>query len=183
LDEALRTAERAVALDGNDATGYAALAGIYQDKKRLDLAAFHIGKAKALNPNDPNVIGQQCYLEALGPTPERTLELIEHARRLSPVQPNWLCEPWGIALYQLRRYAEAADVFERATAKRPYVMRCLAACHAQLGDLSRARAAAAESLSHEPDFSLNTWLAYEPYSSDANLLHMAEGMRKAGLPE
>jgi TolB-like protein len=183
LDKALRSAERAVALDGNDAIGYAALSEVYFCKKRLDLAAFHIGKARALNPNDPYVIVGQCFVEAFGANPERTLELVEHARRLSPVQPNWFCEPWGVALYQLRRYAEAADVFERATAKRPYITRYLAACHAQLGELTKAKAAAAESLRHEPNFSLTRWLASEPYASEANLLHMAEGMRKAGLPE
>jgi TolB-like protein/Tfp pilus assembly protein PilF len=183
LDEALRSAERAVALDGNDAIGYAALAEVYFLKKRFDLAAFHIGKARALNPNDPYVIGQQCVVEAYGANPERTLELIEHARRLSPIQPNWLCDLWGVALYQLRRYAEAADVFERATGKWPYIYSHLAACHAQLGDLAKAKAAAAEYLRRQPNFSLETWLAQEPYACEANLLHMADGLRKAGLPE
>lgn len=183
LDKAQESAERAVQLDGNDAVGHAALAEVHFNRKRRDLSLFQLARAKALNPNDPYVIVQECFLLAFGPTPERTIELIQHARRVSPVEPNWFCEPWGVALYQMQRYGEAAEVFERATAKRPYIHRFLAACYARMGDLTRARAAAALSLRHEPDFSLKRWLALEPYATEANLLHMGEGMRLAGLPE
>ena len=88
-----------------------------------------------------------------------------------------------MALYNLQRYVEAAKAFERATAKRPYVYRFLAACYAQTGRLVEARVLAAEALKLQPDFSLRAWASAEPYEDEADLDHMIDGMRKAGLPE
>ena len=149
----------------------------------FELAAYHHKIARELNPNDADVIATGSYLEAFGDKPEKALVLLDVAKKLCPIEPYWYHEPKGIALYGLRRYAEAADVFERASARVPYSYRYLAACYAQMGEMAKAKAAAAKSLELQPDFTLAEWMKDEPYRSSDGLAHMLEGLRKAGLPE
>jgi adenylate cyclase len=183
LQKALEWAQRSLDLDANDARCHGALGQAHFAMKQFDLAEFHIARARSLNPCDPDVIALQCYLAAYSDHPERAIPLVELAQDLSPLQPNWYYEPWGVALYQLGRYAEAADVFERALASQPYALRYLAACYAQLGETAKAKVIADKSMKLQPDFSLQKWQMYEQYRSRAGLQHMLDGLRKAGLPE
>jgi adenylate cyclase len=183
LDQSVAAGQRAIALDPNDAKGHMAVGAVYFLRKSFELAAYHHKTARELNPNDPDVIAAASYQEAFGDEPQKALELMDTARKLSPIQPFWYNEPRGIALYSLRRYAEAAQVFERASAKVPYSYRYLAACYAQLGETAKATAAVKKSLELQPDFTLAEWAKDEPYRSAEQLNHMLEGLRKAGLPE
>jgi adenylate cyclase len=180
---AFASAQRAVVLDGNDARCHAALAYVHFFRKSFDLARNHIDVARRLNPNDPDIMASEATLEAFAGIPLKALDLIDRARKFSPIPPNWYYETWGVALYSLKRYAEAAEVLERRTAERAYVYSYLAACYAQLGNLEKAKAAVQERLRLQPDFSLREWATVEPFESQERLNHMREGMHKAGLPE
>lgn len=181
--EALAAGQRAVALDPNDARAHMAVAAAYFIQKSFDLASYHSRIARELNPNDADVIASASYQEAFGDEPERALALLDMARRLCPIQPYWYHEARGIALYGLRRYAEAARTFEQAAVKVTYSYRYLAACYAQMGETEKAQAAVRKSLEQQPNFTLAIWAKEEPYRSAEGLAHMLEGLRKAGLPE
>jgi TolB-like protein/Tfp pilus assembly protein PilF len=183
MHQALTAAQEAVSLDGNDARCHCSLAEVLLLQKSFELAAYHIDMARRLNPNDADVAAHQSVFEVFTGRPQQALQALTLARKLNPISPNWYCEPSGLALYSLKRYSEAAEAFERATAKRVYVYRYLAACYSQMGCLSKARALVTESLRLQPGFTLSAWAATEPYKSQADLEHMLEGMRKAGLPE
>ena len=183
LDRALEVGRRAVALDGNDASCHRALALALLNRRAYDLAGYHLDVALSLNPNDVTVIANRAVFEHLTGRPDAALELLIKMERLDPHYPKWVMEARGMALYQLRRYSEAAEVFEKMVPAPTYVDRFLAACYAQLGHLDEARAKAAEALAREPRFSLHRYAMVEPFKSQADLDHMIEGMRKAGLPE
>ena len=183
LDDALRVAQRAVALDGNDAQCHMQLAYVHIARKSFDLAEHHNERATQLNPNDADSIGYRAGLEVWRGRPEQAWKTLQLGLRLNPAPPNWYRVVEGLALYQLRRYGEAAQALERATALRPYASRYLAACYAQVGRNAEARALAAEALRQEPSFTLRDWAEDEPYESSTSLEHMMEGLRKAGLPE
>ena len=183
MHQALTAAQEAVSLDGNDARCHCSLAEVLLLQKSFELAAYHIDMARRLNPNDADVAAHQSVFEVFTGRPQQALQALTLARKLNPISPNWYCEPSGLALYSLKRYSEAAEAFERATAKRVYVYRYLAACYSQMGCLSKAGALVTESLRLQPGFTLSAWAATEPYKSQADLEHMLEGMRKAGLPE
>ena len=180
---ALQAAQRAVTLDNNDALCHRALGYVQCARKSFDLAAYHFNLATKLNPNDAEGIAFCGELEVFTGKPEVALRSLARARALNPHQPNYYYYIEGIALYQLRRYEEAIRAFDSATARRPYVYRYLAAAYAQLGRMAEARLAAEKSLAHQPKFSLRVWSEWEPYQRAADLDHMRDGMRKAGLPE
>src|SRR5262249_34003615 len=54
LDKAFALANRAVALDGNDRFCHTVLGFVRLERREFDGAAFHIGRAVDLNPNDPD---------------------------------------------------------------------------------------------------------------------------------
>jgi TolB-like protein/Tfp pilus assembly protein PilF len=183
LGMALQAAQRAVTLDSNDSLCHFSLGFVHYARKSLDLAAHHFDLATRLNPNDASGISGRAMLEVFAGTAEEALRSVAQARALNPRQPNYYYDLGGIALYQLRRYEEAIRAFECATARQPYIHRYLAAAYAQAGRPAEARASADRSLALQPQFSLRVWSEWEPYARPADLEHMREGMRKAGLPE
>jgi TolB-like protein len=183
LGDALGAAQRAVTLDGNDARCHCALASVHIARKSFDLAALHLDRATQLNPSDAESIACRALLGVFTDRAEQALHTLELAMRLNPAPPNWYREIEGLALYQLRRYTDAARAIERATAVRPYATRYLAACNAQMGRILEAQVLTADALRLDPGFTLRAWAKIEPYESRAGLEHMIDGMRKAGLPE
>ena len=80
-----------------------------------------------------------------------------------------------------RRYGDAIEAYKRKANPQTWVLSRLAACYAQLGRMEEAAQAAAEILRLKPDFTISgqrtaSW-------GPADLEHLREGMRKAGLPE
>ncbi|MEZ5833805.1 MAG: BTAD domain-containing putative transcriptional regulator [Dongiaceae bacterium] len=183
LATALQAAQRAVTLDSNDALCHWSLGFVHFARKSLDLAAHHFDLATKLNLNDAEGTARCSVLKVFAGKPEESLRSIARARILNPRQPNYCYDVEGLALYHLRRYEEAIKAFECMTAKQPYIHRYHAAACAQAGRLAEARASAQQSLALQPDFSLRVWSEWEPYAHHADLEHMREGLRKAGLPE
>jgi hypothetical protein len=55
--------------------------------------------------------------------------------------------------------------------------------YALAGDADAARSHAAECMAMRPQFSIRHYLAKTPFKRPADAMVLAEGMRKAGLPE
>ena len=182
LDLALESAAKAVSLDDSDAVCHCTLGMIYLYAKSFDLARLQLDKAIELNPNDPDIVVKQGALEIFSSRPQAALDLFDRAERLNLRPPNWYNHHRGLALYGLRRYAEASAAFERMIARPKYVVRYLAASYAQAGRPAEAKAAAVDALNMEPGFNLGRYAVVEPFLSSADLDHMMAGMRNAGLP-
>ena len=183
LDRALDAASRAAALDENDPSCHRALLHVHLSRRSFERARHHRDLGIALNPRDADFLAHGSWYEICAGQPEAALDLIERAERLTPGGRSWYWELRGLALYQLHRYAEAAEALERAGTGPAWFDRYRAAAYAQLGETDKARAAAAESLRRDPDFTLRRFAEIEPYRSKADLDHVIDGLRKAGLPE
>ena len=118
---------------------------------------------------------------------EEALEAIEAGLRLSPRDPRastWLANK-ARALYHLRRYEEAIEtaLSARRIQSHAYGSLVLVASYAQLGRDEQARSALAE-IRNLPGGSAKAMRWYlDRYSDPASREHMAEGLRKAGVPE
>jgi TolB-like protein len=183
VDKAIEAGKRAVELDGEDTLSHAALANALANRRSFDIARHHVDTALALNPNDAAVLTDCAGFENFAGRHSVALERLDQVKRLDPHLSPWYFEIQGISLYQLRRYAEAAESFERMIAAPKHIDRYLAACYAQMGRMDEARAKVAEALQREPGFTIRRFALIEPYKLPADLDHMIEGMRKAGLPE
>ena len=183
IDRALDMARRAAALDENDPYCHRVLSQVYLCNRSFERAEHHRDLGLAMNPNDADFIAHGAWYEICAGRPAVALEFVDRAERLMPRGESWYWELRGLALYHLRRYAEASDAFERMGTGPAWFERFRAAAYAQLGQLDRARTAADESLRRDPGFTLQRFKDIDPYRAKADLDHMIDGLRKAGLPE
>jgi tetratricopeptide (TPR) repeat protein len=159
-----------------------------------DEARHQMETAIKLNPNDAEALGLYgFYLAAVG-EPEKGLELFEEAARLDPFDANWRHWLKGVAFYCARRYDEAIDSLTRVRDMTNEVRGWLAASYGQTGNLDEAKRYLDDFLDHAeadmvgfPGRALRDWepfwMAAINFRDRADLEHLLDGLRKAGLPE
>jgi adenylate cyclase len=143
-------------------------------------AERHYQRAITLNPNDANVVVSCGRLLAFRGKIEEGIDRIRDAMRLNPYHPEWYWVNLGSALYEARKYADAAEAFGQVTRPGYWIFCRLAGCYAQLGRMDEATAMAGNALRLRPDFSVANLRLRECHAAEAE--HIREGMRKAGLP-
>jgi tetratricopeptide (TPR) repeat protein len=154
-DEAVAEGERAIATDPNSADGYVALAGA------LNLAGY----------------------------PDKALPLMEKAVRLNPHYPTSYLYELGLARYGMEQYDEAAVVLERAEILNPDDRWSSRLLIATLGQLNRTKEAAAiidrieDSWRGFDPLSVRGVAFWYPFKESADAERLADGLRKAGVPD
>ncbi|MGD2125520.1 MAG: tetratricopeptide repeat protein [Desulfobacteraceae bacterium] len=167
---------------------------IYSIQGQLEKAIAEGEKAIALDPNDPrNHILLATALNARA-RPEEAIVYAKKAMRLEPYYPAWfLGDVLAVSYDQVGRYEEGPaigkELLKRAL-KGEYPLkkahRRMALIYVRLGMMEEARAHAAEFLKIDPNFSVEKWRRSPKLSvfKDQEWLDsVAEGLRKAGLPE
>ena len=183
LERALATARQALALDANDSRCHRILSRIHAHLHHYDRAEFHCERSLTLNPNDPlSAMDRAGLFRWLGRGDE-AVEWVRRAMRLNPYHPDWYWNALARLLHNAGCYAEALDAYGRIVDRPSFYHAYMAACHAELGDMEKARACAALALEAIPDFALSVLRKRLPYKNEADLQRFLEGFRKAGLPE
>src|SRR6266404_1445552 len=184
--DALRFAEKAVQLDGEDAFNRYALGRALTLVRRHDSAVLELRKAIELNPSLAQAHSALAMALATGGHPEQALPHIELAMRLSPQDPyfgQFLVRRAEACLF-LGRLEEAVEAAERSL-REPNIQwsrwAILAAAQAHLGRLEEARRSIEALRILRPEIDLAFTRDYWPIA-DANALeYLLDGLRKAGL--
>ena len=184
--DALRFAEKAVQLDGEDAFNRYALGRALTLVRRHDSAVFELRKAIELNPSFAQAHSALAMALATGGHPEEALPHIELAMRLSPQDPyfgQFLVRRAEACLFS-GRVEEAVEAAERSL-REPNIQwsrwAILAAAQAHLGRLEEARRSIEALRILRPEIDLAFTRDYWPIA-DANALeYLLDGLRKAGL--
>lgn len=179
---ALALAERAVALDPNDAGCRWVLANLLAYERRFEEADAEFARAIALDPNEADTFATLSDILVLAGRIEEGLEQIRKAFRLNPYPASWYYLTLGQAQYAAGAYEAAVETLTRDETYRTGSRRFLAASLAQLGRLDEARAEVELFLVANPHFSTSQWAETEPFRDAATRAHFVEGYRKAGLP-
>ena len=183
LDMALREAKHALELDPPESRCHRILSTLYLYRREYDMAEQHLGRSFDMNPNDADAMTFKGRLLAFRGRPEEALVCLEAAGRLNPLHSRWYKVSFAIALYSLRRFAEAAHALRQMPHTNAWSTARLAACYAQLDQTAEAQAAVAEVLRLQPDFSTAQYMRKDvllELPEDQELLR--EGLLKAGLP-
>ena len=182
MGHCVRAAERAYAFDSEDSEAHRILAEVRLQQGRHDEAWHHHERALALNPNDARIVSQRGeFLTWLG-RPDEGIEWIASAIRLDPSGAERRSVYLGRAYFLCGRYGEALEAFA-CCGRQTYAVQTLkAACYAALGREEQARAAASEVLGLRPNFSIETFLATQPYRDRVLRERCAELIAAAGLP-
>jgi adenylate cyclase len=186
-EAAFRCGHRALELDPDYADAYGMLALTHLNAGEHDKAIEMAERAIALDPNNAELLGgvASAVMRKSG-QPERGAELVKKAMRLSPFYRPGLLRALGNNYMGLGRLEEAVACFRESLKREtgylaPYVN--LASSLGQLGRIDEARAAARDVLQQEPGFSIAAYTAGLAYRNPEDIEKIADGLRKAGLPE
>ena len=154
LDAALAKARHALELDPQESRCHRIISTIYLYRRDYDMAEQHIRRAYDLNPNDAEALIFRGRVLATRGRPEEALVCFETAFRLNPLYQysTGYNSLFGVALYSLGRFDEAAQAFKRVPRPNSWSNARLAACYAKLGLTADAEAAVAEVLRSQPRF-------------------------------
>ncbi|TJV44755.1 MAG: tetratricopeptide repeat protein [Mesorhizobium sp.] len=186
MTQAEEAATRAVMLDGSDPWAHWALAIVKLYTRRHDGAIDEAERALVLNPNFAEAhvaLGEALYYSGRS---EDAVESFARGKTLNPYFPDVLLHFQALALFQLGRYEEAADLLMQRLARNDVtdVSRALlAASYGHLGRFAEAQAAWQEVLRVNPDYSLEYRRKVLPYKNPADFELMVEGLRKAGIEQ
>ena len=183
LDEGVEYGRRATTLDENDAHCHNGLAVCLLFKRQFEQAAAHFERALALNPSDVLIVASYCHwLSRIGRGDE-ALSRLDQVLLRDPFPPGWFWEVRMTALMQAKRYDDMIDTIRRMPEWFVWHYAHLAGGYAQLGKSIEAAAATAETLRAMPGFTIKWLLLQEPFKHPADIEHLVECLRKAGLPE
>jgi TolB-like protein/tetratricopeptide (TPR) repeat protein len=110
-------AQRATALDKDDAMVQVVLGRILVYRRRYGEAAHHLERALMLNPNDTDVLVHASLCLAYLGEHESALATAEKAMRLNPAYPPWYMAPAGLAKFMLGRDRDCLAIIARAPTK------------------------------------------------------------------
>ena len=112
------------------------------------------------------------------------MNYLKEARVVDPFfAPKWYWGSVGNAHFAMHQYDDAIVAFARSPATRIWGPAYLAACYALTGDIDLSKHQAAEVLRLMPEFSISRYVPKELYRLSSDREHLADGLRKAGLPE
>ena len=177
-------AREAIRIDGDEPTGYHALALSHMWQGQLEEAERAAERALELDPNfDSGYVALGTARDYAG-AHESAIGLFEQALRLDP-QYDLALQFLGRAQFGLRRYEAAEASFKRRLIHRPrsdMSRAFLASLYGHLGRLDEARQAWREVMEINPDYSAAHSRRVLPYRDPAWFDHFAGGLKKAGLP-
>jgi len=184
FERAIELADKAVALDPNYSWSHCALGLAKLWGRSLAAAASHIESATRLNPNDADqLIMCSIYYMYAGQFDEQR-RLILTAKKLNPMPPSFYRLHEGMSEYYQRHYETAAQLFEGVGPNPNYWVYCWrAACYVKLGRIAEASKEIAKALKLKGTLTIRGLAAHWPFANAADLNHVLEPLREAGLPD
>ena len=181
----ITSAARAVALDDTNPDAHFAMGVVTLWLRRHDEALRHAERAIALDPNHSDARLSLGVILHFAGRSEEALPLFDRSLGGDPLFDQIL-QFEAQAHYALGRYDEAAEWAKRRIAANPRTDTSrvfLAASCAQMGRFDEAREAWREALRVNPSYSLEQRRKVLPYKNPEDFERLADGLRKAGLPE
>jgi len=189
IEDAHRSAEKAISLDERDAMAHVVLGRIQLLRCKHEDAVAELKTALRLNPNLADAHHGLGLALTMSGRPADALPQFQSAIRLSPYDPRApsFHEMQAWALLVMGRIAEAAES-ARTAVRKPnadiWAYSTLVAVLGNLADVDEAKTALAELLKRKPDFSVGLVKRLVFYNKvPAHLELYLDGLRKAGLPE
>ncbi|MDQ0473512.1 BTAD domain-containing putative transcriptional regulator [Labrys wisconsinensis] len=180
LEESIRLAQRAVALDPDDARGHRELGVARLYAQRFDDSLADLALAERANAQYADLLVDHGDALTHAGDPALGLRKLEHAIELNPLPPDAYWWVAGGAQYLLGRYQDAVESV-RSMRNPAAANRLLAASLAMLGEKAEARRVVRLVKEEHPDFRIANWLAMVPFRDPQGRQHYEDGLRAAGF--
>jgi tetratricopeptide (TPR) repeat protein len=189
IAEAERLAIKAVQLGKDDAVALSRAGNVLAYVvHNLDAGRLFIDRALALNPNLAFAWYTSGWLEVFGGRPKIALKHLSHFKRMSPLDPLMPMAEAGEAYahFYAGRYHEAASKAEQTLHAMPNLtpaLRVAAAANALAGRIHLAQKMMTHLRQIDPSLRISNLKELTPLQRVEDIAKLAEGMRKAALPE
>jgi TolB-like protein len=186
-ERALAAGARALALDDQEPWANFVVGLGHARRRRPELAIAHLTRATNLDPNFALARAGLGYALAVSGQPERGLESLEQAERLSPRDPCVaLYAPTVryMAFFALERYEEVIAVCRMTAELYPRhsgAWRLMTASLGWLGRIEEAKAAMAQTRQLQPDFSSAHVERDSVFVKERDRARLLLGLQRAGL--
>ena len=181
LTKMMEAARNAVRLDPNDGETQLVLGQAFVYQGMADQALEQFAKAEALAPNNADLLILIAWSLPNFGQPDRAVELTEKALRLNPNYPDWYNQELRDVYFFGRQFDKSVKYAKLVTTPFATNYAYLAAASAMADDMARAKAAAAEVVRLDPNWSVEKYMSDGGgYPDDAAMLFI-EGARKAGV--
>jgi TolB-like protein len=186
-DKALDCGARALALDRDDPWAHLVLGMGHARRRRSEQAVAHLSTSLEQNPSFALGHAGLGYALACGGDPERGLQALEQAERLSPRDPFlafYAPTVRYMALFALERYEEAITVCRATSELHPNhagAWRLMTVSLGLLGRIEEARQALAHTLVLQPDLSGDHVEKNTVFANPSDRSRFLLGLRNAGL--
>lgn len=186
IRQAAQLADRAMALNPNLPQVYFVRGQVEMFRRNHLAAAEEFDRALALRPSYADAYAALGWMLHFAGQQQKALEAVEKAIRLNPIPPVPYFVILGGIQYTLGQYADAVAILERGRAmdanpQRSRLRLWLAAAYAQSGRLDDAAWEINELTAVGLAPSLEQLERMFPFKDPAQLQHVLEGLRKAGL--
>jgi len=183
-DLARNAANKAIALDPDNANAYYALAILTQMTSQ-DFVEFQnfSDKAISLNPNDAFVLADLGTWMGYGGRWEKAKEWVSRSMQLNPKHQSWLWQTWHLYHYLNGDYAKSRDMALKMNLPSNYMVQAsLTAAFAMNGEQENAQKTLAQVLELRPNYADDPRAPFRARGIPADLVEgLMEGLRKAGL--
>jgi len=184
FDRNMRLVSRALAIDPTDSEAHRVKGALHAFQRQFDPAAYHLERARDLNPNDAHLLVKGgLYLSYLG-RHEEGLNDVDLAMQRNPLHPDWYWRERGIVLFGLGAYREALNALQRCQEDRDLDHVYQAACLVALSDEAPARERVEQLRRTRPEIDLQ-WVSrailYRCYKNAADLSRLTAFLETAGL--
>ncbi|NNE83182.1 MAG: tetratricopeptide repeat protein [Alphaproteobacteria bacterium] len=185
--EALRLAERAAQLSGDDPLILTVLGTVHTFVENQGTARILLERAVALDPNSAWAWSRLGWIENYTENADRAIEHLERALRLSPLDPmnfnNYVA--LGCAHEVKQDYDQAVVFLKRALEERPHadwIYRNVAASLCGAGRMEEAQVAFSRLMEVYPDLTAAKVKKAMPFTEEF-MDRMCEHLKKLGLPD
>jgi adenylate cyclase len=181
---AMKLAQKALAMDQNDPEAHRLLGFIYMVARQHDKAIAEGEKTLKLDPNSADGHVRLGQILNVAGKPEEAITSMKRGIRLNPFPPNWYLHSLASAYRNAGRYEEAIRAGKKAIEIEPKDLHArlhIAASYSLLDRLEEASAAAKEILQINSKFSLVHYAKILPYKNQEDTERFIAALRKAGL--
>jgi adenylate cyclase len=182
LDRAEELANKALSLDDSEVRARIILAHVHLFHQRYKEAAAQIERAIAINPNDARGLAGHGTVLMWSGQADAAIAALEHAQRIDPALSAVDRFALSLGYYLKGRYdaaIEQAELNLRTTSSANFTRIVLAAAYAQQNRADDAASVVATIRRVDPTFDPRTF--GNKFLNPANLEHLRDGLRKAGL--
>ena len=180
----LETAQRAVAMAGDEPIAHFALGMACLWSRQLDLAKAEAERCIALSPNSGEFLRLMAHVQIFSGDPASAIETLKTYMRLDPHYTEIALQFLADARFSLGEYEQAIAAIEQRLARNPQsetAYALLASCYGHLGRSDECRQAWEQALRINPKFSIERRRRVLPFRNPEDFERRVEGLRKSGL--